>query len=433
MHSQATPASSEITANQATPQWQGATFAPGFSPSLPVKLNHREFRENKYAYYGYLRDNEPVHKTRMFVIDLWLVSRYEDCTALLKDPRFVRNRSKTGKARTPFPVPKSARALTHSMIIQDDPEHRRLRSLVQQAFTPRNLKAMEQRVEQLCSDLLDQAMKNNRGRAVDLKTEYALPIPLTVIQEMIGLEDEDLPPFHSAMRILKTGVRPWNAATMLLWRMPKTVRFLRGLIRRKRKRPGDDIFTALIHAEEEGDRLSEDELVSMIWLLTLAGFETTVHLINNTTLALLDHEDQLDRLRKEPDLVPSAIEEALRYCGPIQGTKPNYALEDVEWHGQVIPKGDAVMPLLASANLDPRIFENPEVFDITRSPNKHLGFGYGPHFCLGAVLARMEARIALRHLIERCPNLRLGVAREALRLDPTPFWHRLESLPVVVA
>lgn len=190
--------------------------------------------------------------------------------------------------------------------------------------------------------------------------------------------------------------------------------------------------TGLIEAEEDGDRLSEDELVAMVFLLIVAGYETTVHLITNAVQTLLTHPEQLARLRAEPELIESAVEEVLRYNGPVHGTKPEYALEDVTLHGVTIPKGAVVMPLLGAANHDPAVFENPEVFDIARTPNRHLGFGQGIHYCLGAPLARLEARIALKTLFERNPNLRLAVRPEELKLQYIPGWHRHVSLPVVL-
>mgnify|MGYP002624169524 FL=1 len=186
----------------------------------------------------------------------------------------------------------------------------------------------------------------------------------------------------------------------------------------------------MIQAEEAGEKLSEDELIGMVFLLVFSGFETTVHLITNAVLTLLEHPEQLERLRSEPALMESAVEEILRYRGPIHATKPMYATEDVTLHGQTIPKAAPLMPLLGAANFDPEVFEDPDTFDVARTPNKHLAFGHGIHFCLGAPLARMETRIALTNLLERNPNLRLAVDPSDLKLQTVPMWHRYESLPV---
>jgi cytochrome P450 len=212
--------------------------------------------------------------------------------------------------------------------------------------------------------------------------------------------------------------------------LPATVRFVRDLVREKHDNPGDDILTGLIEAEDNGDRLTEDELVAMVFLLIVAGFETTVHLISNGVVTLLDHPDQLQRLRDDTRLIDSAVEEILRHRGPVQSTKPGYACEDITLHGVTIPKGKPIMPLFGAANHDPRVFDSPGDFDIGRSPNRHLGFGHGVHFCLGAHLARAETRLALRNLIERFPNLRLAVDSSALELKPMPGWHRYSGLPV---
>ena len=396
----------------------------------PIKVTSKEFTVNKYVYYKWLREEAPVYKGKISILNAYLLSRYEDCVSMLKDPRFVRNRTTaTGGGRMPFPMPKSVSLLSQSMIVEDEPEHRRLRNLVHKAFTPRALARLEERIERLTHELLDKAEKQGE---VDLMPAYSLPIPVTVISEMVGVPGEDMPQFRNSMKVLSQGLSGWTLFRTFFWDMPGTVKFVRALIARKRLEPQDDILTALIQAEEEGEKLSEDELVSMVFLLIVAGYETTVHLITNGVLALLQHPDQLARLRAQPELMESAVEEILRYNGPVQGTKPGYALEDVTLHGVTILKGSAVMPLLGAANHDPTMFENPEVFDIARSPNKHLGFGHGIHYCLGAPLARLESKIALKNLLKRNPNLRLAVKSEELRLQNIPLWHRYESLPVVL-
>lgn len=396
----------------------------------PINVNSKEFANNKYAYYKWLREETPVYKGKVSVMDAYLLSRYEDCVNFLKDPRFVRNRTTaTGGGRFPFPLPKSVSLMANSMITEDEPDHRRLRDLVHQAFTRQTLAKMEGRIEQLTNDLLDKAEPQG---TVDLKQAYALPIPVTVIQEMVGVADEDMPRFYNGVKALSDGFSGLTMLRTFFWDMPRLSKFVRELIDRKRSNPQEDILTKLIQAETEGGKLSEDEVVSMVFLLIIAGYETTVYLILNSVLTLLQHPDQLARLQSEPELINSAVEEILRYGGPVQGTKPAYALEDVTIHKVTIPKGSAVFPLLGAANHDPDIFENPEVFDIARTPNKHLGFGSGIHTCLGAPLARMETRIAITKLIKRNPNLRLAVDALELELINIPLWHRYKSLPVVL-
>ncbi len=408
-----------------------STIADTHKINHPLNVASKDFTANKYMYYGWLRDHAPVYKGKMMVMNVYFLSRYEDCLSVLKDPRFVRNRATaTGSGgKLPFPVPKSVALASQSMIIADEPEHRRLRNLVHKAFTPRSLARLESRIEQLTHQLLDEL--DTHG-TVDLKQAYALPVPVTVISEMMGVSSEDMPKFIGSMRVLTTGFSGWSVVRALLWDLRKTTSFVRELIERKRQDPQDDILTALIQAEEDGEHLSEDELVSMVILLIVAGYETTVHLITNTVVALLQHPDQLARLREQPELMPSAIEEVLRFLSPVQGTKPMYPTEDIRLHGRTIPRGATVMPLLGAANRDPRTFADPDVFDIARTPNHHLGFGQGIHYCLGAPLARMEARIAVKNLLDRSPNLRLAVDPETLNIQRYPMWHRYDVLPVIL-
>ena len=407
--------------------------APAFdvsNPKLPLDLGGKDFAKHKYAYYQWLREEAPVCRGKISVMKAYFLSRYDDCVVFVQDPRFVRNRTTaTGGGRFPFPLPRSVAALAQSMITEDEPEHRRLRGLVQKAFTARALSDLENRIQELTHELLDEVEKQDR---VDLKQAYGVPIPATVISEIMGISREEMPHFQNLMRVLSTGLSGWSILRTFVWDLRRAMHFMRELIARKRLEPGDDILTGLIHAEEEGERLSEDELVAMVFLLIIAGYETTVNLITNGTLTLLQHPDSVERLRAEPELWDSAVEEIVRYRGPIHSSKPQYATEDVEWRGVMIPKGSAVFPLYGAANHDPAAFENPEVFDIARAPNKHLGFGWGPHFCLGASLARMETRITLKTLLERNPKLRLAVPAEELRVQPAPGWHRYESLPVVL-
>jgi cytochrome P450 len=397
----------------------------------PINVNSKEFTKHKYAYYKWLRQEAPVYKGKLTVINAYLLSRYEDCVNILKDERFIRNRTTAtdGGSRLPFFVPKPVKLMAQNMILEDEPAHRRLRNLVHKAFTPRALAKLETRIETLTHELLDKAEKQGK---VDLMQVYSLPIPITVIAEMMGVSPEDMPKFRDSLSVLTDGMSGWNLFRTLFWDMGKAVTFSRDLIARKRANPQDDILTGLIQAEEAGDKLTEDELVSMLFLLVFAGYETTVHLITNSVVTLLQHPEQLARLRQEPALLESAIEEILRFNGPIQGTKPMYSLEAITLHGETIPKKATVVPLLGAANRDPAVFHDPDTFDIARSPNRHLGFGQGIHYCLGAPLARLETRIALRNLLERNPNLRLAIPAEELSVQTIPLWHRYERLPVVL-
>lgn len=403
----------------------------GINIKHPINLNNKSFINNKQPIYKWLRDEAPVYKGKVSVLSLYFVSRYDDCVMVLKDPRFVRNRTTaTGsKNRVPFPVPKSMQLLMKSMILEDDPEHRRMRNLVHKAFTPRNIAKLGEQVESLSHELLDNADKHSPW---NLQQEFALRIPVAVIARMVGVPENEMDVFSGGLKALTGGMSGLNILRTFFWDIPRMTKFVRELIDRKRANPQDDILTALIEAEDEGQTLTEDELISMVYLLIIAGYETTVHLITNAVLTLLQYPDQLAMLRDDPDLMDSAIEELLRFHGPIEGTKMVYPLEDVTLHGVTIPKGKAVMPLLGAANRDERYFENPDMFDIARSPNRHLGFGQGIHYCLGAPLARLETKLALNILFERFPNMRLAVNSSELKIQQIPGWHRYESLPVIL-
>lgn len=393
-------------------------------------LGGKAFHSDKQALYERMRATGSVCRARISILKLQVFTRYEDCVAMVKDPRFVRDRAAAGIGRrTPFPVPRSVALVAESMITSDDPQHRRLRALVNQAFKPAAVARLAANIEAITHELLDAA--ESKGE-VDLLQSYGVPLPSTIIRQMLGIPKEDMPDFA---RILSTTTRGFSGLRMirsLVWDLPAAVRFVREMIARKRCEPGDDMLTSLLAAEEGGDRLSEDEVVAMTFLLIVAGYETTSHLIANGTVALLDHPEALERLRADPSLWKGAVEEILRYASPIQASKPAYATEEISWGDAVIARGAMVMPLYGSANLDPEAFESPETFDITRDPNHHLGFGHGMHFCLGAQLARLETQIALRNLVERNPNLRLGVARESLEFETMPGWHRHRAVPVVL-
>ena len=403
----------------------------------PPDLLSKEFAYNKPEYYKWLRQEAPVARCKYVTGHAYVVSRYEDCVALLKDPRVIRD-NRTIDTSTPLlpsfiPLPKSTELILHSMIGSDEPDHKRLRSLVHQAFTRKSMSELSSRIDQLTNNLLDQAEAKSKAEgSIDLKEAYALPIPVTVIQEMVGVADEDMPRFYEGIEAVVKGFSGVRVILTMLWDVPRLSRFVRELIDRKRENPGNDMLTGLIQAEEEGQKLSEDEIVSMVFLLIAAGYQTTVHLITNGVVALLQHPDQLAKLRANPDLIESAVEEILRFTSPVYVTELAYAGEDMVLHGVNIAKGEVVTACIGAANHDPAMFENPEVFDIERSPNKHLGFGSGIHSCLGAPLARMETKIALTNLMKRNPNLRLAINSSELEFETTPGFHSYKSLPVVL-
>ena len=398
--------------------------------SRPINLNSAEFNNDKFAWYEQIREDLPVHQAKVSIIKVFTIARYDDCTSILKDPRVLRNRSTiTGGGRFPFPMPKAIKPIAESMIVEDDPNHRRLRELVRRAFRPQAIEVLETKIDQYSNELLDGL---SLKKEFDLQSVYALAIPMRMIGDMMGLSREAIPQFKEMFSILTKGFGGWRIFRTLFWDMPDTVRFVRELIGQKRDHPGDDILTGLIEADAEGDRLTEDEIVAMVFLLIVGGYETTVHLITNGVLTLLENPEQLARLRDNPELINSAVEEILRHRGPVQSTKPGYAAEDIHLHGVTIPKGKPIMPLFGAANHDPRAFDNPQVFDIGRTPNRHLGFGHGTHFCLGAHLARAEARFGILNLLQRFPNLQLAGDPASLKLQNMPGWHRYDGLPVKI-
>jgi cytochrome P450 len=418
----------------------GATAAVAAAPvafdaSRPINLGTPAFAKHKYDWYRWMLEEAPVCQGKISVMKINLVARYEDCRMVLTDDRFVRNRGrakgKEGASPLPLPLPRSVAVLARSMILEDDPQHRRLRSLVNKAFTARAVGHLAHRVEEISGSLLDDLESApGKGGEVDLLAAYARPLPTRVIAEMVGLAQADVAEFDHSLSVLTKGLSGLTVLRTMLWDLRATNKFVRKLVARKRADPGDDILSRLIEAEENGDRLDEDELTAMVFLLIIAGFETTLHLVTNGVRVLLEHPDQLERLRAEPGLWDSAVEEIVRHRGPIHGTKPQYAKEDVVLHGVTIKRATPILPLLGAANHDPRVFANPDEFDIARSPNHHLGFGFGAHYCLGKQLAVMETRIALKNLVERYPNLRLAVEPSELAIVNMPAWHRHDSLPV---
>lgn len=327
-------------------------------------------------------------------------------------------------------MPETVKLILNSMVMKDPPDHRRLRNLVQRAFTPAMVARLSDRVEAITHELLD-AMA--RKPTAELVSELALPLPLTVIAEMLGVPPGERASFRELFgKVVDPDALNPVGFVRNLPRMRRLNRFIRQLMTLRREQPGEDLTTALVRAEEDGDRLSEDEVVSMVFLLLFAGHETTVNLIASGVQALLAHPEQLALLREKPELIDTAIEELLRFTNPVGTVAPRFAREDMEVAGVAVPRGTTLMLLLASANLDEAAFPNAHQLDITRDPNRHVSFGLGAHFCLGAPLARLEARIALPALLRRFPDLRLAVPSSEVRLRSNIGLRGLHSLPVAV-
>lgn len=391
-----------------------------------------EARANPIPVYAKLRQLGPVLRSKDLFGEGFVLPRYEEVVRVLKDPRFANDRRNAGGSSLDrWWMPIIMRLVASSMVLKDPPDHRRLRNLVQKAFTPVMVENLNGRVAQITEELLDAAA---RKPVVDLMEDFALPLPLTVIAEMLGVPQADRIGFRKLIaKVLDSSeVTPIS----FIRNYPHMLRlnsFLRKLVKLRREQPGDDLVTALVQAEEGGDRLSEDELISMVFLLLFAGHETTVNLIGNGVLELVRHPGQLQKLREQPDLIDSAIEEMLRFTNPVGVVAPRFAREDVEIAGVPIPKGSALNLLIGSANLDETAFPDADKLDITRSPNRHVSFGYGIHYCLGAPLARLEARVAIPALLRRFPRLDLAVPAEKLRWRPNIGLRGLEALPLSVS
>ncbi len=358
------------------------------------------FRTDPHARLARLRELAPVHRMPFGV---WRLTRYADCLRLLREvPSGVRRADGTrpGEERLPHDS-----FFGSFMLQQDPPAHTRLRKLVSKAFTPRAVERLRTHVQGIADSLVERALE--RGE-MDVIADLALPVPSTVICEMMGVPLADRARFTEwttrSTHLLAALFAPQAVIDDGVAAARALASYFEELIRERRKSPGDDILSALIRAEEEGDRLSPAELVSQASGLLVAGFETTIGLIGNGVMQLLRHPAELARLRAEPGLIGSAVEECLRFDGPIPLTV-RITREDTPFGDQVIPKDTQVMAMLASANRDPEKFPEPERFDVAREPNEHLAFGGGAHFCLGAHLARMEGQVAIGTLLRRTGTL----------------------------
>jgi cytochrome P450 len=395
-----------------------------------VNIVSAEFKSDPFPFLARLRASDPVYRTTLpDKTVVWLLTRYDDVSALLRDERFTKNRRSalTEEQLRKLPwTPPMFRPLERNMLDLDPPDHTRLRSLVHKAFTPGLVEQMRARTQTVADELVDRVVRLGE---MDLIKEFALPLPMTIITEILGVPRKDHDKFHKWSQAVVSLTSPSPTLRVLpsVW---KFIRYLRQFFKLRRRDPQDDLVSALIKAEEAGDKLNEDELLAMVFLLLIAGHETTVNLIGNGTLALIENPNELNKLLSELSLVKPAVEELLRYTSPVFTTTERYAREDTMIHGVTIPRGEMTLGVIGSANRDETAFENPIELQITREPNRHLSFGQGIHFCLGAPLARMEAQIAFTTLLRRLPNLKLTTPASSLRWRPSIFLRGLASLPV---
>jgi cytochrome P450 len=394
-----------------------------------MPLDEDSYYQDPMGFLARLRESRPVAPVRMPGYgQAWFVTRYADVRTVLSDPRLAKDVHRWpggGRSR-----PSEATGVYAHMLHADPPDHTRLRRLVQKAFTPRRA-ALRPWAEEIAAGLLDE-MAAARGDVIDLLGAYGRPLPIAVLCELLGIPAAD---------------RAWIGLTVAAYderaehqRVERDLAaYFTELIAAKRAAPGDDLVSALVvahdHAGAHGaaSGLTGDELVSTVFLLVMAGFDTTVNLIASGTLALLTHPGEKARLRQDPSLLPAAVEELLRFTNPVNHANDRFTTEDVPVGDVVIPAGEWVLPATSSANRDPARFPDPDRLDLGRDTSGHVAFGHGVHHCLGAPLARMEAEVALGALLARYPEISLAVPRQELRWRPVSLMNGLESLPVRLA
>ena len=389
-----------------------ATTEAEFNPFLP------EFHADPYPFYRRLREQDPVHRTAM---GFWVLTRYEDCVAVLRDQRFGREEFQQMLTAV-YGNDTEKPQLPRSMLFRDPPDHTRLRALVSKAFTPRTIEVMRGHIQDIVDRLLGRALAQG---GMDVMEDLAYPLPVTVICEMLGVPVGD----HASIRGWSADIArsldaiglPSDQSIVERGRIARRqlADYFRALVPERRARPQPDLLSGLLAAEEQGDKLTEPEVIAMCLLLFIAGHETTVNLIGNGLLALLRHPEQLARVQADPALVPNAVEELLRYDSPVQRTA-RITTEEVDLAGHHIAKGAMVVVALGAANRDPAQFADPDRLDVTRRDVRHISFGFGIHFCLGAPLARVEGQIALGALLRRAPGLTLD--------EPTLEWRESSVL-----
>ena len=385
-------------------------------------LDEDSYYQDPLGFFARLRESRPVAPVRMPGYGrAWIVTRYADVRTVLTDPRLAKDVHQWpggGRSR-----PSEATGVYAHMLHADPPDHTRLRRLVQKVFTPRRA-AMRPRAEEIAAGLLGEMAA--RGDVIDLLDAYARPLPIAVLCELLGIPAAD---------------RAWIAVTVAAYdertehqRVERELAaYFTELIAAKRATPGDDLVSALVVTRDNAgaaDRLTGNELLSTVFLLVMAGFDTTVNLIASGTLALLTHPREKTRLRQDPSLLPAAVEELLRFTNPVNHANDRFTIEDVPVGDVVIPAGEWVLPATSSANRDPAQFPDPDRLDLGRDTSGHVAFGHGVHYCLGAPLARMEAEVALGALLARFPEISLAVLPSELRWRPVSLMNGLESLHV---
>ncbi|MEY9996119.1 cytochrome P450 [Streptomyces sp. V4I8] len=390
-----------------------------------------DFVQDSYALYARLREEGPPRKVLMpHGVKVWMVTRYDDVRTLLADSRVSKDGRRINEmfarhAETPTEAPAAVdNDLAAHMLNSDPPNHARLRRLVGKAFTERRAKALRPRIEEITDELLDRLAENPQA---DLIEQFAAPLTITVLAELLGVPPEDRAVFRSWTNTL---VGANHTEEEVASASAAVTEFTEALIDAKNANPGEDMFSALVQATEDGDRLTKSELVAMVFLLVVAGHDTTLSMIGNAVHALLRNPDQLALLKSDPSLLPNAVDEMLRYEGPVGLATFRFTTDDIPLNGVTIPGGEIVVVALGSANRDAEKFENPDELDITRRISGNLAFGHGIHYCAGAPLGRLQVEIGVGRLLRRFPDLSFAADPDTFRWKASTIMHGLVELPV---
>jgi cytochrome P450 PksS len=395
---------------------------------LRIDITSQEFFRDPAAAIAGIRTHGPIVEIRFPIIGrVWIATTHELAERMLKDSETFTMRKHGRVAGLPWWMPGSVRTLAVSMLTMDEPDHTRLRSIVDEAFRRRAIVDMEPRIQELADGLADELFAS--GTPADVVERYARRLPLAVICELLGLPDADRAKFMAWTGRISRIAGTLGVLRLLLSLGPMK-RYLEGRLHAVREQGGSGLIAEIVRVEKEGGRISAEEMVAMVFLLLGAGTETTTHLVGGAVYELVKNPDLRDWLEDDWSRVNLAVEEFLRFVSPVQFTKPRFVRSDVELGGVFLKKGEKIMAMLAAANMDPDAIEHPERLDLERRPNHHLSFGAGIHFCLGHQLARIEAKCALKALFKRWPKLRMAVPDEQIRWRERPGLRAIERLPV---
>nr|WP_315032870.1 cytochrome P450 [uncultured Chryseobacterium sp.] len=407
------------------------------SSYLPIDFHDPIFIANPALAFQELRNVEPIQKIILEDgFPVWIISKYKDVIDVLRDPRFIKSPNSLRESNNGQPRGKTIRDSAsyilrrNHLLANDPPVHARLRGAAQKIFNKKMIISMRSRIQQITDELIDQILEGNQE--FDFINDFAFQLPIIVIAELLGLPVEDREKIKEWSYILPEVQITEKNKQLIEDNSKAFMDYLKNIFSLRREKPEDDLISQFVKLQETDDHISENELYSMVFLLIVAGHETTVHLISNGIYALLSHPEQLNLLKNNPELIDSAIEEMLRFNGPILTSTMRLASEDINLKGSLIKKGEGVMVLVSSANHDEAEFYDSLRFDITRKDNKHIAFGYGIHFCIGAPLARLECEIAISSILKRLPNLRLTSEAQSPEWRASNLIRGLKNFPVSI-